>query len=374
VTTTAKPTATERTTAEPPEIKPRIKAQVARFLGIARSSEEQLLDALILVAERHERHYDVQYGATVLAEFSRENLRSLEPMQRKYGSIPSDEPERLRSALLSGTRVGAAGTLQDLQDLSLLAEQVSMAWLMLQQGAKELHDDDLLDIASRAKEHTRRQLQWLRTQIEHDAPEPLAVVMDPAGELAVSRPKRPEALSSIPDTFWAPIASGGLLLIVGLAGLLVGRPWLLPSLGPTAVLQTEAPAHPTSRAWNVVMGHLGGLLAGFAAVLIFNASHAPVVLVAKQLPPERVGAAVLAVLLTVLLGILLRASHPPAAATTLLVALGSIATLSDALNLAAAVLILAVIGELARRVRLGRVTPAERMSGPNSEARLALRR
>jgi hypothetical protein len=361
------------TVVQPPAIKPRIKAQVARFIGIARSSEEQLLDALILVAERHERHYDVQYGTTILAAFSRENLESLEPLQKKYGSIPSDEPERLRSALLGGTRVGAAGTLQDLQDLSLLAEQASMAWLMLMQGAKELHDDELLDASSRAREHTRRQLQWLRTQIEHDAPEPLAVAIDPAGELRVSRPKRPQALSSIPDTIWAPLSSGVLLLIVGIAGLLVGRPWLLPSLGPTAVLQAENPAHPTSRAWNVVMGHVGGLLTGFAAVFLFGAADAPAVLVAKQITPERVAAAVLAIVLTVLIGILLRASHPPAAATTLLVALGSIATVEDVVNLMAGVLILGVVGELARRARLGRLAPAERMAPGRSLARDALR-
>lgn len=361
-------------TVEAPPLRPRIKAQVARFLGIARSSEEQLLNALVLVAERHERHYDVQNGATILAEFSRQNLDSLTPLEKRYGSIPSDEPERLRSALLGGTRVGAPGTLQDLQDLSLLAEQCSMAWLMLKQGAKELHDDELLDVASRAKEHTRRQLQWLRTQIEHDAPEPLAVAIDMGGELKTSRPKRITSLSSIPDTIWAPGAAAVLLLLVGLAGLLVGRPWLLPSLGPTAVLQAENPAHPTSRAWNVLMGHIGGLVAGFAGVFLFQASDAPAVLVSKELAPERVGAAAVAVLLTVLLGIFLRASHPPAAATTLLVALGAIATLEDAANLLAGVVILTVAGELLRRVRLERVAPAERMAPAQSQARFALRR
>jgi HPP family len=359
---------------ELPPIRPRIKAQVARFLGIARSSEEQLFDAFVLVAERHERHYDVQRGATMLAGWSRENLDSLVPLEKKYGSIPSDQPERLRSALLGGTRVGSIGTLQDLQDLSLLAEQVSMAWLMLQQGAKELHDDELLEVSGRAKEHTRRQLAWLRTMIEHDAPEPLAVAMDPASELAASRPKRLSALSSIPDSIWAPLSSGLLLLIVGVAGLLVGRPWLLPSLGPTAVLQTENSAHPTSRAWNVIAGHLGGLVAGFIGVLLFQASDAPVVLVAKQLAPERVGASVVAIALTVLFGVLLRASHPPAAATTLLVSLGSIATLVDALNLVAGVVIIAIVGELVRRARLGRTAPAERMAPNLSIVRQALRR
>jgi hypothetical protein len=351
-----------------------INAQIARYLGIARASEEQLFNALILVAERHERQYEIQRGATTLAMWSRQNLDALEPLQERFGNMPSDQPERVRSALLAGTRVGSAGTLMDLQDLSLLVEQCAMSWLMLERGGKELHDDALIDAAARAHDHTRRQLAWLRTQIEHNAPEALAVAMDVPAEIVASRPKRPTALASIPDSIWAPVTSASLLLIVGIAGLLVGRPWLLPSLGPTAVLQAENAAHPSARAWNVVIGHLGGLAAGFIGVFLFRAADAPVVLTDKVLAPERVGAAVVAIALTVLLGVLTRASHPPAAATTLLVALGSIATALDALNLIVGVLILALAGELLRRVRLERTAPSERMAPRASQARLALRR
>jgi hypothetical protein len=357
----------------PPAVE-RIRPQVARFLGIAQSSEEQLLNALILVAERHERHYELQRGATTLAVWSRENLDVLEPLVKRYGVVRSERPERLRAALLGGTRVGSFGALEDLQDLSFLARQCAMAWLMLQQGAKELHDDDLLDIVGVAQDHTRRQLAWIQTQIEHDAPEALAVALDPRSELVASRPKRPSAVASIPDSIWAPVSAAGLLLVVGALGLATGRPWLLPSLGPTAVLQAENPAHPSARAWNVVVGHLGGLFAGFLGVALFRAADAPVVLVDHVLAPERVGAAVVAVALTVAFGVLLRASHPPAAATTLLVALGSIATLTDALNLMVGVLLIAIAGELLRRFRLERTAPAERMGPRLSQARLALRR
>jgi hypothetical protein len=352
----------------------RIQGQVARFLGLARSSEEQLYHALILVAERHERNFEVQQGTTVLAAWSRQNFDALEPLIKRYGDVPSDQPARLRSALLTGTRVGAMGVLMDLQDLSLLVEQCSMAWTMLFQGAKELHDQELLQVAADARDHNRRQLAWLRTEIEHDAPETLAVAVDASSELAASRPKRLDAIASIPDLAWAPTMAGVLLLVVGLGGLLVGRPWLLPSLGPTAVLQVENAAHPTARIWNVIVGHVGGLLAGFVAVLLVRAANAPAVLADHVLVPERVAAAVLAIVLTVLLGGLLRASHPPAAATTLLVALGSIRTLPDALSLVGGVLVLALVGEAVRRVRLERVTPAERMAPQHSLVKAALRR
>jgi HPP family len=352
----------------------RIRAQVARFLGVARGAEDQLLKAFILVAERHERQYELQHGATVLAGWSREDLVSLKALEERYGTVPSDSAQRLRSVLLGGTRATSVGTIEDLQDLTLLTENAAMAWLTLFQGAKELHDKEMLAISSAAQDHKKRQLAWLRTQIKHDAPEMLAVAADLPDEVAASRPKRPTAVSSIPDPAWSPSAATVLLAIVGAAGLLVGRPWLLPSLGPTAVLQAENPAHPTSRAWNVVVGHMGGLIAGFIGVLVFHADATPPVLVAKVLAPERVGAALLAIFLAVFVGQLTRSSHPPAAATTLLVALGSISTLLDAANLMAGVVILTIAGEAIRYVRLSRIAPAERMSPRSSLARLSLRR
>jgi hypothetical protein len=49
---------------------------------------------------------------------------------------------------------------------------------------------------------------------------------------------------------------------------------------------------------------------------------------------------------------LLRASHPPAAATTLLVALGSMQTVDKALKIFIGILILVVLGEAVRQLRV----------------------
>jgi CBS-domain-containing membrane protein len=68
-------------------------------------------------------------------------------------------------------------------------------------------------------------------------------------------------------------------------------------------------------------------------------------------------AAVLAVALNMLGGLLLRASHPPAAATTLLVALGGFkTTVHDAVTVIVGVLIVAIVGEVLRRIRLGQTS------------------
>jgi hypothetical protein len=65
-------------------------------------------------------------------------------------------------------------------------------------------------------------------------------------------------------------------------------------------------------------------------------------------------------------GFLLRAEHPPAAATTLLVALGSIATLEQGLVVMAGVGITAGVGEILRDLRRERIAPGERRAPDRS--------
>ncbi|GHF44024.1 CBS-domain-containing membrane protein [Deinococcus metalli] len=165
--------------------------------------------------------------------------------------------------------------------------------------------------------------------------------------------KPDEHRAAIPDVVWAPLAAGALLLVVGGIGLLAHQPLLFPSLGPTAFLQTETPDQPSARAYNSVVGHAMGLLAGFLAVWLFGASSAPSVLATHTLTSPRVWASALAIILTVLVGLLLRASHPPAAATTLLASLGGFPpTVRSAVTVMAGVLIVTALGELLRRWRL----------------------
>jgi CBS-domain-containing membrane protein len=87
-------------------------------------------------------------------------------------------------------------------------------------------------------------------------------------------------------------------------------------------------------------------------VALLHADRTPPVVSTGILTVLRVLAAALAVALTLAVSTLLRASHPPAAATTLLVALGSFQTRNDALTVIVGVLILAVLGEIARQIRI----------------------
>lgn len=160
------------------------------------------------------------------------------------------------------------------------------------------------------------------------------------------------AIARVPEAIWGPMAVGAELLAVGLFGLAAGQPWLFPSLGPTAFLHAERPEHASARPYNTIAGHLTGLAAGVAAVLTLGAAGAPAVLSTKELVPIRVAAAVLAAAMTMLGLAVLRASHPPAAATTLLVALGGFEpSWPTAGTILAGVVITAGLGEAVRFLR-----------------------
>ncbi|MGE5385979.1 MAG: HPP family protein [Betaproteobacteria bacterium] len=150
--------------------------------------------------------------------------------------------------------------------------------------------------------------------------------------------------------FVPAMASAVALGIIGLLGWAAGMPWLFPSLGPTVAIQTTSPHSPGARPWNVIGGHLIGIGAGFIALFVTGAIATPSVVVAQALSVPRVLAAMLAVFLSMLLQPMLKMQHPPAEATTLLIALGALpATSRGALVVVIGVLWVTVLGELAKR-------------------------
>ncbi|HEY2895535.1 MAG TPA: HPP family protein [Gemmatimonadaceae bacterium] len=157
-------------------------------------------------------------------------------------------------------------------------------------------------------------------------------------------PERPRLL-----IFHTALISAAVTAVPGVVALFTGQLLLFPSLGPTAVMLSYEPEHRSVRPYNVIVAHIAGLLSGFAAVLLFGLANAPSVFHVRVLSAPRVAAAVLAILLSVLLELGLDATHPPAASTTLLAALGSFRpTWHDGLTVVAGVLIVACAGELGR--------------------------
>lgn len=150
----------------------------------------------------------------------------------------------------------------------------------------------------------------------------------------------------------APLSEGGLIVLLALIGWAARWPFLFASMGPTAYEMIEQPQLKSARPYNVIVGHLVGLGAGWLAIWACGAAGSPKVMSAGFVPAARLWAALLAVVLTTFVTLALHASQPASLATTLLVALGSMQTSRDAAAIVISVLVLAAAGEPVRRLRL----------------------
>jgi HPP family len=149
------------------------------------------------------------------------------------------------------------------------------------------------------------------------------------------------------------IAGAAVMAVIGVLGWASGVPWLFPSLGPTIAIQAEAPDIAVARPWNVVVGHFIGAVVGFAAVRLTGVLSEAAVNVSHALTPSRIAAASLAMFTSMALQAAVKANHPPAQATTLLIVVGALAAdAHGALVLGAGVLLVAVLGEAVRRLAL----------------------
>jgi len=128
--------------------------------------------------------------------------------------------------------------------------------------------------------------------------------------------------SSIPVLALFSFMNGCLSIgIMALAALVTDAPFVFPSLGPTAFLLFYTPTAPPAAPRNVIIGHAIGAAAGYLSLAAFGLQGAGPA-IAVGVTWSRVLAAGLSLGLTSGLMVLLRAPHPPAGSTTLIIALG----------------------------------------------------
>ncbi len=128
----------------------------------------------------------------------------------------------------------------------------------------------------------------------------------------------------------------GLLAVLALVSR---NPFVFPSLGPTAYLLFFSPLGRTSSPRNTIIGHVIGLVCGYAAFAVTGAGA----LRFGEHPGifwPRVLAAALSLSATGAFMVLLDVSHPPAGATTLIVSLGIISKPSELAIIEVAVFLL----------------------------------
>jgi CBS-domain-containing membrane protein len=109
--------------------------------------------------------------------------------------------------------------------------------------------------------------------------------------------------------------------ILAVLAMVTRAPFVFPSLGPTAFLFFFSPQSPSASPRHTLYGHAIGIACGYAALLVTGLTDAPAAL-ASGVDVRRVLAAGISLALTGAVMILMKAAHPPAGATTLIVSLG----------------------------------------------------
>ena len=155
----------------------------------------------------------------------------------------------------------------------------------------------------------------------------------------------------------------GSLLAMAVSGLAAwgfDEPLLFPSLGATAFLIFETPMAEVGTPRNTVIGHAVGILAAGLSLAIFGLLDAPSAF-EEGVTLARVAAVALSVGLTGGVLRLLRAAHPPAGATTIIVSSGLLADGDQMLAVAVGVLLVTAAGWMLNRA-MG--VPAPRWAAP----------
>jgi CBS-domain-containing membrane protein len=155
---------------------------------------------------------------------------------------------------------------------------------------------------------------------------------------------------------------GGLLTIAlsGALAWLLDEPLVFPSLGATAFLFFETPMAEVASPRNTIIGHYTGALVATFWLFVFGLQHHPNVLV-EGFSFARAAAVALSVACTGGILRLLRAAHPPAGATTVIVSAGLLHTAHQLAALAAGVALLTLTAHVTNRL-LG--VPAPRWASP----------
>ena len=131
------------------------------------------------------------------------------------------------------------------------------------------------------------------------------------------------------------------IAILAAIAMLTHSPFVFPSLGPTAFLFFFTPTMPTASPRHCIYGHAIGIACGYLALVVTGLTHAPPAMV-EGVTVLRVLAAALSLAATGALMVLLKAAHPPAGATTLIVSLGIVTRPFHLLLIEVAVALLAV--------------------------------
>jgi hypothetical protein len=150
--------------------------QIGAYIQLVHQSQKDLAKAFYYVADRHKAEPDIFGMCNMLAGWSEELDKQVEPMTEKYGTEKNSEADRLLHDFFDQKRKGALALLQDLQDLWLMANEANISAIMLGQAAFGLRDETLISICTEIEQKSKRQAAWLLTRIKSSATQTLIAV------------------------------------------------------------------------------------------------------------------------------------------------------------------------------------------------------
>lgn len=151
------------------------RSHLADYIGLLDESEKRLVKAFGQVRHTHIKEPDIDALCKLFSEWSKEAESLLKPFVEKYGARREGEPKRLDKALLVERREGGFDMLRDLHDLWLLVNESLISLNVLEQAARALRDEELLDTLKHMQDRNDRQMVWLKTRISQAAPQVLVV-------------------------------------------------------------------------------------------------------------------------------------------------------------------------------------------------------
>lgn len=153
-----------------------------------------------------------------------------------------------------------------------------------------------------------------------------------------------------------------LVIVIGLIALgsvWAQQAWLAPSIAAAAFTQLFTPTQSGARPYTIVLGQVIGVAAGFAGVYAAHAAHAGKLMGAHDIGYDRAVAVIIAVALTSIIQMAAEARSPAGGTTAVVVAVGAeAADLAGAMRLAVGIVLVAILGEIARLILL-RVQPED---------------
>jgi len=144
----------------------------------------------------------------------------------------------------------------------------------------------------------------------------------------------------------------GSLIAIALSAtwaFVVSQPLVFPSLGATAFLIFETPMAEVGSPRNTIVGHSVGVAAGVFCLTVFGLLGAASTY-AAGVSVARIGAIALAVALTGGILRVVRSAHPPAGATTIIVASGLLAKPRQLADVIIGVILLTIAGWVLNRL------------------------